>query len=64
MRKIATYLIFIKVFYKIGSTVAVKNGQLGVINADAFMPIFSADTWFLSNRFIFLEGNNAFLLVT
>ena len=26
-----------------------------VINADTFMPIFSADTWFLSNRFIFLE---------
>ena len=28
---------------------------MGVINADTFTPIFSADTWFLSNGFIFLE---------
>ena len=40
--------------YRIESTVAVRSGSLGVINADTFMPIFSADTWFLSNRFIFL----------
>ena len=30
-------------FYRIGSTIAVKSGQLGG-NADTFMPIFSADT--------------------
>ena len=31
------------------STVAVKSGQVGAINADIFMPIFYADTWFLSS---------------
>ena len=31
-----------------------------MINADTFMPIFSANTWFLSNRYIPRRGNNAF----
>ena len=40
MWRIATSLI---IFYRIGSTVAVKSVLLGAINADTFMPIFSAD---------------------
>ena len=36
---------------------------MGVINADTFMPIFSADTWFLSSltdSYIPRRWNNAF----
>ena len=43
-----------KICCRIGSTVAVKSGWLGVING-YIMAIFSADTWFLSNRLILLE---------
>ena len=46
MWKVATDLINLP---ESGSTVAVKSVLLGVINADTFMPIFSADTWFLSS---------------
>ena len=35
--------LFDKFCYRIGSTIAVKSGELGG-NADTFMPIFSADT--------------------
>ena len=31
-----------------------------ILNEDTFMPIFSADTWFLSNRYIPRRGNNEF----
>ena len=41
MSRIATYLI--NLCYRIGSTGAVKSGQLGG-NEDTFMPIFPADT--------------------
>ena len=34
------------------------------VNADTFMPIFSADTWHLSNRYIPRRGNNTFFLVS
>ena len=34
---------YLKICYRIGSTVAVKSGQLGG-KADIFMPMFSADT--------------------
>ena len=40
--------------YTIGSTIAVKCAQLGV-NADTFMPIFSADTLDFLMTYIFLE---------
>ena len=56
-------LIIWKICYRIGSTVAVKSGELGVINADTFMSIFSADTWFLSSltdSYIPRRWNNAF----
>ena len=33
---------------------------MGVNNADFFMPIFSADTWFLSYRYTLRRGNNPF----
>ena len=51
MWRIATYLI---IFYRTGSTIAVKNGQLSG-NADTFMPIFSADTHEFLVTDIFLE---------
>ena len=35
---------------------------MGVINADTFMPIFSADTGFLRNRSIFLEAGKMHFL--
>ena len=38
MWRIATHLVF---FYRIGSTIEVKNVQLGC-NESTFMPIFSA----------------------
>ena len=41
-------------FDRIGSTVAIKSGQLGG-NADTFMPIFSADTLDFLVTDIFLE---------
>ena len=41
--------------YRIGSTIAVKSGQLGGGNADTFIPIFSADTLDFLVRDIFLE---------
>ena len=40
--------------YRIGSTIAVKSGQLGG-NADTFVPIFSADTLDFLVLDIFLE---------
>ena len=40
--------------YRIGSTIAIKSGQLGG-NADTFMPIYSADTLDFSVTDIFQE---------
>ena len=40
MRRIATHLL---IFYRIGTTMAVKNSQLGY-NESTFMPIFYAYT--------------------
>ena len=48
---------------RIGSTIAVKSGQLGG-NADTFMPIFSADTLDFLVTYIPRRGNNTFFLVT
>ena len=33
---------------------------MGDINADTFLPIFSVDAWFISNRYIPRRGNNTF----
>ena len=35
-------------FYRVGSTVTVESGWMGVINADTFMPIFSACRYLVS----------------
>ena len=48
-----------KICDRIGSTIAVKSGQLGG-NADTFMPIFSADTLDFLVTYIPRRGNNTF----
>ena len=46
--------LFNEFCYRIGSTIAVKSGELGG-NTDTFMPIFSVDTLDFLIADIFLE---------
>ena len=50
MWRMVTCLI---ICYRIGSTIAIKSGQLGS-NADIFMPTFSGDPLYFLVTYIFL----------